>query len=181
MGALIARMKDYFSDKQMEIVLLGLDNSGKTTLVQALTGGSGSYTLPTVGLNVKETKIGDTKLRCWDIGGQTQFRSEWGRYTTGCSAVLFVVDTTDTERMFLARHELHILLDEYLSLSKTPILVVANKVDVPGHMSEVDLVHALNLDYITENSWKVIGTSALTRKNVDRVADWLMTTSKTIH
>jgi len=139
----------------MEIALLGLDNGGKTTLMHSLTGGAPAKTVPTVGLDVKEFHIGATKIKCWDIGGQTQFRPEWGRYTTGCHAILFVVDTTDTERMFLARHELHILLDEYLAKAKSPILVVANKVDVQGHLSEVDLVQALNLDYVTENEWKV--------------------------
>ena len=78
--------------------------------MSALTGGKSNNTTPTVGLNMKETKIGDTKLKVlvlglgrrfdwsaqwWDIGGQTQFRPEWGRYTHGCNAVLFVVDTTD--------------------------------------------------------------------------------------
>eukprot|EP00656_Telonema_subtile_P018430 TRINITY_DN1994_c0_g1_i7.p1 TRINITY_DN1994_c0_g1~~TRINITY_DN1994_c0_g1_i7.p1 ORF type:complete len:143 (-),score=17.92 TRINITY_DN1994_c0_g1_i7:193-621(-) len=140
MGGIYSYLKKYLSEKQMEIVVLGLDSSGKTTLMNSLTGGARSQTVPTIGMEVKETKIGDTKLKCWDIGGQTQFRPEWGRYTHGCHAVLFVVDTTDNERMFLARHELHILLDEYLALRHTPILIVANKVDIPGHISEVDLV-----------------------------------------
>merc|ERR1711907_202945 len=174
MGALLARFQTYLAQKQMEVVLLGLDNGGKTTLMSALTGGRSNNTMPTVGLDVKESKIGDTKLKWWDIGGQTQFRPEWGRYTNGCDAVLFVVDTTDKDRMFLARHELHILLDEYLALQKTPILIVANKVDLEGHLTEVELVEALNLDYITDNEWKVIGTSALTGKNVHLVAEWLV-------
>lgn len=57
---------------------------------------------------------------------------------------------------------------------KTPILIVANKVDLEGHLTEVELVEALNLDYITDNEWKVIGTSALTGKNVHLVAEWLV-------
>eukprot|EP00658_Telonema_sp_P-2_P019281 TRINITY_DN17599_c0_g1_i1.p1 TRINITY_DN17599_c0_g1~~TRINITY_DN17599_c0_g1_i1.p1 ORF type:complete len:186 (-),score=42.35 TRINITY_DN17599_c0_g1_i1:396-953(-) len=180
MGGIFSALKKYLAGKEMEIVLLGLDNGGKTTLMQALTGGDRGQTIPTVGLSVKEATIGDTKIKCWDIGGQTQFRPEWGRYANGCHAVLFVVDTTDSERMFLARHELHILLDQHLALHRTPILIVANKVDLDGHLSEVDLVNALNLDYITENEWKVIGTSALTGKNVDRVAEWLIATSQNV-
>merc|ERR1712166_1539762 len=164
MGAIFSYLRNAIGNKQMEIALLGLDNGGKTTLMHSLTGGAPARTVPTVGLDVKEFDIGATKIKCWDIGGQTQFRPEWGRlvlhrvhttfdgskdllndnhgYTTGCHAILFVVDTTDTERMFLARHELHILLDEYLAKAKSPILVVANKVDVQGHLSEVDLVQA---------------------------------------
>ena len=46
--------------------------------------------------------------------------------------------------------------------------------DLEGHLTEVELVEALNLDYITDNEWKVIGTSALTGKNVHLVAEWLV-------
>ena len=78
-----------------------------------------------------------------------QFRSEWGRYAQGCQAILFVVDTHDTDRIVLARHELHILLEEHLTLHDCPILILANKIDLQPHMSEIELVEALNLDYVT--------------------------------
>jgi len=67
----------------------------------------------------------------------------------GCQAIMFVVDTNDTDRIVLARHELHILLEEHLSLHNVPILVLANKVDLQPHLSEIELVEALNLDYVT--------------------------------
>ena len=49
----------------------------------------------------------------------------------------------------MARHELHILLEEHLTLHNVPILVLANKVDLQPHLSEIELVEALNLDYVT--------------------------------
>ena len=41
-------------------------------------------------------KRGGLQMKCWDIGGQAQYRSEWGRYTRGCDVVIFVVDTHGT-------------------------------------------------------------------------------------
>ena len=103
-----------------------------------------------------------------------QFRSEWSRYAQGCSAIIFVVDTNDTDRVVLARHELHILLEEHLALASTPILVLANKIDLQPHLSKIELVEALNLDYVTENPWEVVGISALRGNNVEKVVDWLV-------
>ena len=59
-------------------------------------------TAPTIGLNVKMVKKGNVTMKCWDIGGQHQYRGEWGRYTRGCNAILFVVDTADvsTEQQY---------------------------------------------------------------------------------
>lgn len=49
-------------------------------------------TCPTIGLNVKLVKKGGVQMKCWDIGGQAQYRSEWGRYTRGCDVIIYVVD-----------------------------------------------------------------------------------------
>ena len=31
-------------------------------------------------------------MKVWDLGGQVQYRSEWGTYTKGCDAIIFVTD-----------------------------------------------------------------------------------------
>lgn len=79
--------------KNLEVVLVGLENSGKTTLLNVISMGHPIETCPTIGLNVKLVKKGGVTMKCWDIGGQAQYRSEWGRYTRGCDVIMFVVDT----------------------------------------------------------------------------------------
>lgn len=61
-----------------------------------LAHGEAVETVPTIGLNVKVFKKGQVAMKCWDIGGQEQYRSEWSRYTKGCDVVLYVVDTAGT-------------------------------------------------------------------------------------
>ena len=56
-------------------------SSGKTTLLQVLSNGSSIDTAPTIGLNVKMVKKNGVQMKCWDLGGQSQYRAEWGRYT----------------------------------------------------------------------------------------------------
>ena len=63
-------------------------------------------------------------MKCWDIGGQAQYRTEWSRYCKGCDVVLFVVDAAAPQKLATAKKELHKLLDDG-SIGSTPLLVLA--------------------------------------------------------
>ena len=173
MGAFLTKLLDIFYAKKLEVVLVGLENSGKTTLLNVLAAGRPVETCPTIGLNVKLVRKGGVQMKCWDIGGQAQYRSEWGRYTRGCDVIIFVVDSHAIESIPLARKELHRLLEDR-ELATTPVLVVSNKIDLEPHVTEGDLIRDLNLDYVTENPWIVIPISALKVVNVDQVLQWLI-------
>jgi len=134
-------------------------------------------TCPTIGLNVKMVKKGGVQMKCWDIGGQAQYRSEWGRYTRGCDVIIYVVDANAFDHLNLARKELHRLLEDR-ELATTPLLVLANKIDLEPHISEPELIRELNLDYIVDNPWLVIPISALRVLNIDQVIQWLMKQSR---
>jgi ADP-ribosylation factor-like protein 8 len=73
--------------------------------------------------------------------------------------------------------ELHRLLEDK-ELATTPLLIVANKIDLEPHASEANLISELNLDYITDNPWIIIPCSALRTVNIDKVVEWLVDQSK---
>ncbi|PGH10694.1 hypothetical protein AJ79_05285 [Helicocarpus griseus UAMH5409] len=97
------------SKEEYSVLLLGLDNAGKTTLLnqikalflptdsnssnppQPLTG----KTVPTVGQNVATIPLPDMYLKIWDIGGQISMRGLWQSYYSSCHAIIFVVDSAD--------------------------------------------------------------------------------------
>jgi ADP-ribosylation factor-like protein 8 len=81
-------------------------------LLQVLSDGTPVETAPTIGLNVKMVKRGGVQMKCWDLGGQSQYRGEWGRYTRGCNCILFVVDTAAMDLLPSVKQELHRLLDD---------------------------------------------------------------------
>ena len=68
MGAVLTKLLEIFWTKKLDIVVIGLENSGKTTLLSVLAHGQPVETVPTIGLNVKVFKKGQVNMKCWDIG-----------------------------------------------------------------------------------------------------------------
>lgn len=58
----------------MELSLIGLQNAGKTSLVNVLTTGQFQEDLiPTVGFNMRKVTKGGVTIKLWDMGGQVGF------------------------------------------------------------------------------------------------------------
>ncbi|KAI4207820.1 MAG: hypothetical protein LQ346_000323 [Caloplaca aetnensis] len=92
------------SKEEYSLLLLGLDNAGKTTLLSAIKSlyntspnapAIAQKTVPTVGQNISTIDLPDMYLKIWDIGGQLSLRNLWKSYYSSSHAVIFVVDSTD--------------------------------------------------------------------------------------
>ncbi|XP_063998436.1 ADP-ribosylation factor-like protein 8B isoform X2 [Pogoniulus pusillus] len=148
MLALVARLLEWlrslFWKEEMELTLVGLQYSGKTTLLTVL--GSGQFTedmIPTVGFNMRKITKGNVTIKVWDIGGQPRFRSMWERYCRGVNAVVYMVDAADLEKVEASKNELHSLIDKP-QLHGIPVLVLGNKRDLPGALDEKQLIEKLH-------------------------------------
>ena len=172
MGQLFAKVRSLFA-RRMEMVIVGLENSGKTTFINSLSDGSPGETVPTIGLNVRTVNKGNLIIKAWDLGGQVQYRPEWSRYARGTNVIIFVVDSSAIDLISYSRKELHTMLEER-DLVGIPLLVLANKIDITPHLTEPEIIQGMNLDYVIDNPWLVISVSALRGTNIERVVDWLL-------
>ncbi|XP_034808006.2 ADP-ribosylation factor-related protein 1 isoform X4 [Pan paniscus] len=53
----------------------------------------------TVGLNIGTVDVGKARLMFWDLGGQEELQSLWDKYYAECHGVIYVIDSTDEERL----------------------------------------------------------------------------------
>ena len=158
--------------REYKIVLVGLANAGKTTMLYKLHLGQVVTTHPTIGSNVEELRHGNVRLQVWDLGGQESLRSSWATYFTSSHGVIYVVDSSDPENMTLAKVELFNLL-LHPDLVTAPLLVLANKQDVVGGLNVGQVSEGLSLTAIRDHEWTVIGTSAITGAGLEEGLDWL--------
>lgn len=160
-------------DREIRILILGLDGAGKTTILYRLQMGEVVKTKPTIGFNVETLKYKNLTLNIWDLGGQTSIRPYWRCYYANTAAVIFVVDSTDRDRVEVALKELHMMLQEE-ELVDAALLVFANKQDQPGAMLAGDVLQALSLTDLKDRSWSIVACSALKGEGLSEGLDWLM-------
>ena len=154
------------------ILLLGLDAAGKTTILYKLKLGELVTTIPTIGFNVEEVIYGSLKMVVWDVGGQDKIRALWRHYYENTDALIFVVDVADQERFDEAKDEIHKILTED-KLAGIPVLIFANKSDLPTAVSISTLVNALNLGSLKSHKWYIQSSSATTGDGLYEGLDWL--------
>lgn len=77
--ALLRKMRST-PEKELRILLLGLDNAGKTTILKQLASEEIAHITPTAGFNIKSVAADGFKLNVWDIGGQNKIRPYWRNY-----------------------------------------------------------------------------------------------------
>jgi len=180
MGSVLSALLNTLFGRKLEVALVGLANSGKTTLLSYISSGAAptKQPLPTLGSNSKLFQHGNVTIKAWDIGGQISYRDGWVLYAQNSDCILFVVDSSDPEKLAEAKRELHSLL-ENPSLTNLPVIVACNKIDAPGRVPTMDMIKELNLDYIPEHQKvHILEISALKGTNVEGVLKLLTVYSK---
>ncbi|EOD44242.1 ADP-ribosylation factor 6 [Neofusicoccum parvum] len=172
-GSISKMMKQIFGTKEMRILMLGLDAAGKTTILYKLKLDKDVTTIPTVGFNVETVMYKKTRFNVWDVGGQDKIRPLWRHYFSGTQGLIFVVDSSDRDRIEEARSELsRIIADREMKDAR--LLIFANKQDVSSAMRPDEVKNKLQLDKIAkDHKWKIEPSCATTGEGIFEGLAWL--------
>eukprot|EP01097_Dermamoeba_algensis_P011397 TRINITY_DN8824_c0_g1_i1.p1 TRINITY_DN8824_c0_g1~~TRINITY_DN8824_c0_g1_i1.p1 ORF type:complete len:182 (-),score=14.63 TRINITY_DN8824_c0_g1_i1:839-1351(-) len=155
MGLVLSRLWSlFFRFEEHKIIMVGLNNAGKTTTLYKLLLNEVVVTAPTIGSNVEELVYKNLRFVIWDIGGQESSRLAWEAYFPSAKAVIMVIDSSDKERISIVRDELDKLIN-HESLRGAMLLVFANKQDLKGSLSSAELSDILKLHSIKERPWHI--------------------------
>jgi len=186
----LTRKEEFF------VIIVGLDNAGKTTLLEKIKtlynkapGLEPDKIGPTVGQNIGKITLPSSILQFWDLGGQRDIRNIWEKYYDACHAVAYVVDASDLERMSEGWEVFDSVLNSPRIMG-VPLLLLANKQDLPGSLSVESIrenyeewwqlrnseeAHRLGSRRVERRmaSLDVIGVSAIEGSGIREAIDWL--------
>lgn len=124
--------------------------------------------------NIEDVLLLTKMISCLqDLGGQTSIRPYWRCYYANTAAVIFVVDSTDIDRLQTAAEELSAMLNEE-ELKDAALLVFANKQDQPGAKGAGEISEALQLGELRDRNWSIMACSAVDGSGVNEGMDWLV-------
>jgi ADP-ribosylation factor related protein 1 len=186
------------SKEEYSVILLGLDNAGKTTFHEQVKSlfipdapAPKLKTVPTVGQNVSTIALPDMYLKLWDVGGQMSLRKLWQSYYASCHAIVFIIDSTDIGDGSLEHEgssgrldECRLVLEDVLQHSETdgvPLLVLANKQDREDCVETILIKEGLVKKVMEGEKGasirdsRVLSMSALTGDGVKEAIEWVRT------
>lgn len=177
MGKSWGKISSYFSKMEARVLIWGLDAAGKTTILYVTKLGEVVTTIPTIGFNVETVNFGNIQLTAWDVGGRDKIRPLWRHYFANTAGLIFVVDSNDLERIGEARDELHKMTQED-ELRNLPILIFANKQDLPNAASIEVLTEKLELSKLDKNNvkWHIQPAAATQKQGLAEGFAWLADT-----
>lgn len=170
MGNFLANLFNF--KKETSVVMIGLDSAGKTTILYKLKLGEVITTIPTIGFNVESVEYKNLNLTVWDVGGQNRIRPLWRHYYKNANAVIFVIDSNDYERFGEVKEELDKILAEE-ELREAPILIYANKCDLPNAKDPNFISKKLELNKIRYREYFIQQSNAATADGLYEGLDWL--------
>uniref|UniRef100_A0A915DWT1 ADP-ribosylation factor-related protein 1 n=1 Tax=Ditylenchus dipsaci TaxID=166011 RepID=A0A915DWT1_9BILA len=193
--------KELIRKEEFFVVLIGLDNAGKTTFVEQFKANfDKTYTKrhpskisSTVGLNLVKVDCGRALINLWDLGGEEGLRSLWKTYLEECHAIIYLIDASNLQRLEEALDSLDLLTGVEHAVN-VPLLVLLNKCDQQETaLSDESTSNGCNglsqerlcyeriraeitekFNQIHEGDLAIMSTSALENLNVQKSANWIL-------
>ncbi|XP_069377548.1 ADP-ribosylation factor-like protein 13B isoform X2 [Paralichthys olivaceus] len=169
-------------DRKVTLVMVGLDNAGKTATVRGIQGDNPHDVAPTVGFSKVDLKQGKFEVTIFDLGGGKRIRGIWKNYYSESHGVVFVVDSSDVQRIQETRETMAEVL-QHPRIAGKPVLVLANKQDRDGALAEADIIENLSLEkLVNENKClcqiepcsAVLGYGNKVDKSIKKGLNWLL-------
>ncbi|CAL6002645.1 ADP-ribosylation_factor like protein 2a [Hexamita inflata] len=162
------------TQQSKNILILGLDNSGKTTLLKKISAEDSTVSLPTLGYTEKQLKLKNINIKCIEVGGRQQLRSTWDQFYKNIDQLIWVVDAADHRRMQEVSLEIDIVLTKLIQVkNKVSVLVLANKCDLQLAMTEAEVAQRLALHTFTID-YSIQKCSALRGDGIEDAINWIV-------
>lgn len=165
-------------ENEPRVLILGLDNAGKTTILNTLgeaeeVPSAAAPEGPTQGFNVKDVNRNGNRAKLCDLGGQRALREYWQDYYANTDCIMYVVDASDQRRLEEANAA---FIDVLQGVPNVPVLVFANKQDLATAKDPQMIAELLQLEEFRDRKWHIQGCSAKTGTGLEEGIAWIFAT-----
>lgn len=179
MGLLTIVRKQKLKDFEIRVLVLGLDNSGKTTIITNLMDNDTSQVFPTIGFQIHPFRWGKYNINAWDVGGQTTLRGFWSNYFDKLNVIVWVIDSSSMDRLTELYRELREKVIQQDQLVGSYFCVLINKIDLvePGRHQQVKetVESCLRLqEELPSERYLVQLVSGVTGEGLAEAMDWIV-------
>ena len=163
---------ELLAEKNLKILLVGLDNTGKTTILHQLNIGKIITIMPTIGFVIEELNYKGLSFTSWNLCGADRIRELWKKYYKNINVLMFVIDSNDKERFDDSVDELEFMLKQE-ELKNCAILIIANKQDLSGALTPEEITIKLK-ERLKGRQSLVQGTVAKTGQGLKEGLEWIL-------
>ncbi len=158
-----------------KVFIFGLDNAGKTALTAYVKEEKVlDDPKPTVKFNIEQMIIDDLNFVLWDAPGQLKYRERWSRGIEGSNALVFVLDTSDSDRFEEAKRVLDKILDDF-AVRTLPVLFCFHKMDLDAAKQNLNKAReVMKLPLITDHKVEPVKTSIKTGEGIEELKNKLV-------
>lgn len=161
----------YYKNRRIKIAMLGLDNSGKTTIIEQLKMTKYMKLIPAIGFNHEKVNYKGFKMHIWDPKSWNHISETWNEYLS-CHALIFVIDASDQESVYYSSRTFCKLVKKE-ELRDSIILLLANKKDVANCVTENEIIINFDMKRLVDHEWKVEFISAKNGEGLYESFLWL--------
>lgn len=160
-------------ERSANIFVFGLDNAGKTTIINRLKKNLFTNPIPTTNINIVRLLFENLSLTVYDAAGQKIYRKLWEAHLKNQDGLVFILDVTDKKRYAEAASELH-RISNMPELKDIPLLILFNKVDLKN-VKKMILSRQMKLKKLKNKTrpLKFFKTSAKNNVGIDEAFNWL--------
>lgn len=168
------------SAPHLPVTIIGLQNSGKTTLLRWLVEGKFRRPAPTIGVEFETANIYGLHCTVFDVSGQEAFRENlWKRYVQSSVGLIYMFDSTDPKLIEESKSWYWKMVNEWMSGlgSDKCILFLANKADLKNSMKLDVIIDKLELEKMAQYpniTFQIFKVSIKTGKNLELAIKWLI-------
>ncbi|KAI6651758.1 ADP-ribosylation factor-like protein 13B isoform X4 [Oopsacas minuta] len=154
------------------ILVLGVDNAGKTTLLANILHEPVSYVVPTIGYRNVKYKYKRAHLTLVDLGGGQSIRNIWPNYYSEAHGAIFILDASDSDRFEESRN-VFLGMSQHPLMANKPVLVFGNKQDMikPGDTNNFEQLLGLK-DFQSPSASQKTDTQSLNTLSGEFTADY---------